>query len=380
MINNVFFKPLLTRQNLIKLFFISLVTFSLISCENTGDTNSQTSDEFTNLEELGQKLYFDENLSNPVGQSCASCHLPSAGFSDPNSTSPVSAGAVSGRVGNRNSPTASYAAFIPAFSFNNGDNRFEGGQFWDGRVDTLEEQAQGPFLNVLEMNNTKQAVIDAIRDSDYAAEFQEQYGADIFDDVDTAYINVSEAIAAFERSSFVSPFTSKFDAMERGDYTFTDSEQRGMAIFNDRDRGDCRRCHSNGNNNQVFSDFSYRNIGVPRNEDNPFYDLDASLNPDGNLFTDLGLGGVLNDANENGKFKVPTLRNVGLTAPYMHNGVFDTLEDVVDFYNRRDLDGVVAEVAANIDDVREMGELGLSQNDIDDLVAFLNTLNDGFSN
>jgi len=361
-----------------------LLIVGLSSCEQALDTlnnTSQSNVELSNLESLGSKLYFDENLSNPVGQSCASCHLPTSGFADPNQSQSVSSGAVTGRVGNRNAPTASYASFIPTFQFNNGRNRFEGGQFLDGRADNLEAQAQGPFLNILEMNNTKQGVIDAIKNSDYASDFQAQYGADIFDDVDTAYINVSEAIAEFERADTFAPFTSKFDAVQRGSATFSASEQRGMDIFNGRNRGDCRRCHSTGNNNtEVFSDFSYRNLGIQRNENNPFYTLDASLNPDGVLFTDFGLGGVLNDANQNGKFRVPTLRNVALTAPYMHNGVFNSLTEVVNFYNTRDIAASqpAAEVATNVDNGGRIGELGLSANDVSDLVAFLQTLSDGF--
>jgi len=361
---------------------VPLLAFTLSSCGGTGDSGvNKTDPTLVGLEALGSKLFFDRNLSNPVGQSCASCHLPSTGFADPDKNLPVSAGAVTGRVGNRNAPTASYSAFIPTFQFNNRANRFEGGLFVDGRADSLEEQAQGPFLNVLEMNHSKAGVISAVQNSDYAADFQAQFGADIFDDVDTAYINVSEAIAEFERGDTLSPFSSKFDAAQSGDYTFTAAESRGQVVFNDRNKGDCRRCHSTNTGTEIFTDFSYRNIGIQRNENNPFYDLDATLNPDGSLFTDLGLGAVINDATHNGRFRVPTLRNIALTAPYMHNGVFNTLEEVINFYNTRDISATqpAAEVATNVDNARNIGELGLSANDMSDLVAFLETLSDGFT-
>jgi cytochrome c peroxidase len=129
----------------------------------------------TSLAALGEKLYFDENLSNPPGQSCASCHLPSAGFADPDQHFPVSEGVVSSRFGARNAPTGSYAAYIPEFSFeqNNNGGEFIGGQFLDGRASTLEDQAKAPFLNPLEMNMTDtNAVVDAVRDSEYAGEFE----------------------------------------------------------------------------------------------------------------------------------------------------------------------------------------------------------------
>ncbi|MCP4984169.1 MAG: methylamine utilization protein MauG, partial [Gammaproteobacteria bacterium] len=190
-----------------------------------GRTSSETTSE---LAALGREIYFDENLSNPVGQSCASCHLPTAGFADPDSNFPVSEGAVTGRFGARNAPTASYAAFIPEFRFvfGGGGGHYEGGQFWDGRASTLELQAQGPFLGILEMNMTdKDAVIEQLRISTYANEFAAVFGDNALDDVDQAYQQISQAIAEFERSSFFSPFSSKFDAVMAGTEIFTLAEQ-----------------------------------------------------------------------------------------------------------------------------------------------------------
>ena len=259
-----------------------------------------------------------------------------------------------------------------------GGVQFVGGQFLDGRADTLELQAQAPFLNELEMNMaSRTAVIQQIRLADYGDDFRTVFGDAALDDVDLAFEQVAMAIAAFERSDVLSPFSSKFDAVMSGNAVFSIAEANGLNLFNGR--ADCRRCHNTGNQGeQVFSDFEFNNIGVPANPNNPFLNLPTALNPEGINFVDNGLGAVLNDANQNGKFRTPTLRNVGLTGPYMHNGVFDTLEEVVEFYNRRDVDGVIAEVSANVDNGGNIGELNLSNSEVQDLIAFLQTLSDGF--
>ncbi len=150
---------------------------------------------------LGERLYFDSNLSEPAGQSCASCHLPGAGFADPDRELPVSRGVHPDRFGNRNTPSAAYALYSPRFHFDPLENAYIGGQFWDGRADTLEEQAKGPFLNPVEMANADQAaVIEKIRKATYAGEFRAIFGAGSLRNVATAYEFVAQAIAAFERS------------------------------------------------------------------------------------------------------------------------------------------------------------------------------------
>lgn len=368
-----------SRSVLATIFLVILLT----ACGGSGPTDEeQAAADNANaaMIALGEKLYFDTNLSTPAGQSCASCHTPASGFDDPDSGVPVSEGVIGGRFGNRNSPTTSYAAFVPSFALRpapGGGNRFTGGQFWDGRASTLEDQAQAPFLNPLEMNNPdKASVVDKVKLATYATEFRTVFGATSLDNVDSAYLNIAQAIAAFERSSTFSPFSSKFDAVQRGVAFFSAAELRGFLLFNGK--GQCERCHSTASGPQVFSDFAYHNIGVPANPDNPFLLLDASLNPDGLLFVDLGLGAVLGNALHNGKFRTPNLRNIALTAPYMHNGIFDTLEQVIQFYNRRDVDAVVPEVNQNIDDAGNIGELGLTNSEVQDLIAFLQTLSDGF--
>ena len=357
-------------------FICVSIALLLSACGGGSSDPTTTTVALTNVQLLGQQLYFDESLSSPAGQSCASCHLPEAGFADPDDHFPVSEGVISGLFGNRNTPTASYAASIPSFQFDDNNNRYFGGQFLDGRASTLEEQAKGPFLNPLEMNNSKIGVIEAVRLSNYAADFKAAFGEDSLDDVDAAYELVAQAIAEFERSNILSPFTSKFDAVQSNGDVFTLAEQRGFNLF--RGKADCGRCHSANGTQPVYTNFTYRNLGIPANSDNPFYALDAQYNPDGSDFVDLGLGGVLNEVNENGKFRVPTLRNVATTGPYMHNGLFNSLQEVMVFYNTRDTNPQQepAEVNANID--QRIGNLQLTQDEIDDVIAFLNTLTDGY--
>jgi cytochrome c peroxidase len=371
--------------NITAIILTLLLTALLTGCgsssttEPTTTTITITAVDKTAQESLGEKLYFDTNLSNPPGQSCASCHLPNAGFADPDNGQPTSEGAIAGRFGNRNSPTASYASQIPEFSFVSGGpggGHYVGGQFLDGRANTLELQALGPFINALEMNMASEAaVIDQIKLATYATEFETVYGNGTLGDSPTAYQQVSQAIAAFERTAVFSPFNSKFDAVQNGTDGFTVAEQNGQNLFNGK--GNCARCHSTGNGSpEVFSDFEYRNIGTPANPANPFLALDSSLNPDGAGFVDFGLGSVVNEVAQNGKFRTPTLRNANATAPYMHNGVFNTLTEVVNFYNRRDVDGITPEVNQNVDNGGNIGNLNLTPAEVQDLVEFMQTLSD----
>ncbi len=320
---------------------------------------------------LGKKLYFDENLSDPNGQSCASCHLPSAGFADPDQNLPVSEGVIPGRFGNRNSPSVSYAVFTPEFTLKGG---VKGGQFWDGRAANLVEQAKGPFLNPVEMNNpSKAAVIAEVAASTYAAEFEAVYGAGALNNVEQAYDQVADAIAAFEGAKEVSPFTSKFDAVKAGLASFTAEEQRGLDLFSGR--GKCAHCHDLGGGKRpdLFTDFSYHNLGLPRNTEFPFNQI---ANPE----PDLGLGAILGNAKYNGQFKTSHLRNIAATPPYMHNGVLKTLKEVVNFYNTRDVPGMwpEPEVPENVDG-NFLGDLGLTDAEENAIVRFMETLTDGYT-
>lgn len=360
-------------------------------------------------EELGKALFFDKNLSTPPGQSCASCHDPNAGFADPDMDQPVSQGVIRPLFGSRNAPSAAYAAFSPALHWdptmsqaNMMKGMYVGGLFWDGRADTLEDQAQQPFLNILEMHNMKKKqVVLSIRRSSYANLFKTVFGSDSLDDVEAAFEYAAEAIAAYERSSELNPFTSKFDYYLDGLVELTEAEERGYLLFTGK--ANCFRCHTHTNDSTagkpLFTNFGYQNLGTPANPDNPFYNLPPKFNPDGKDYVDLGLGGMLEeigDPNSNvtnasaqqqlGMFKVPSLRNVAVTAPYEHNGVFRTLREVVMFNNTRDVPGAgwaPPEVPENVH--RHMpvmpgffGYLELTDQEVDDIVAFLETLTDGY--
>lgn len=330
------------------------------------------------LSTLGEALFFDPNLSNPVGQSCASCHAPAVAFTDPDNSNPTSQGVIDGRFGARNSPTAMYAAMVPEFRFDVRRQRFIGGLFLDGRASNLEEQAKAPFTNALEMNNPDAAsVVEKVRQANYASLFTDTWGSDALDNDEQAFERIAAAIAAFERTQAMSPFNSKFDAVMAGQATFTPAEQRGSQLFFGRAR--CVTCHNTrGGGPQVFSDFSYENLGVPANLNNPFYAQASEFNPDGSDFIDNGLGAVVGMPQQNGKFRVPTLRNIEHTGPYMHNGIFNTLREVVHFYNARDIDPGFAEpeVADNVTQRGGVGNLGLNGAEEADLVSFLRTLSD----
>jgi len=262
-----------------------------------------------------------------------------------------------------------------------------GGQFIDGRSLNLIDQAKQPFLNPLEMNNPDtESVIEAVRNSEYVSLFEQVYGVGSLSNTDTAYDQVAEAIALFESSEELNPFTSKFDYFMTGKAELTTQERRGFRLFDGK--GQCFACHEMGQH-KLFTHHTHSNIGVPRNADNPFYTMSSEYNPDGTNFIDLGLGAnpTVLSSLENGKFRIPSLRNVAQTAPYMHNGVFQTLKQVVDFYNTRDILPAcqtnepncwpLPEVPENMD-TQLMGDLGLTKDEVNDIVAFLNTLSDGY--
>jgi cytochrome c peroxidase len=352
----------------------------------------------TTKEQLGKLIFTDTNLSQPIGQSCADCHAPAAAFRDPESDYSTSMGAVAGRFGARNAPTALYARFIPPLHFDGSTERWIGGLFWDGRANTLEAQAALPMLNPLEMNNPdRAAVVAAVRSAAYAPAFRRVFGADALDDTDRAFADVTDALAAYERTPELAPFSSKYDRYLAGEATLTEQEQRGLAIFDDPARGNCASCHpsrpSADGTPPLFTDFSYANIGIPRYRNSRFYKQTHGLNPDGAAYVDHGLAATVGDPAQDGKFRVPTLRNVMRSRPYGHNGYFDNVPYIVSFLNSRDVGspevGECArharggptlcawqppEVPATVDP--RVGHLGLSIQDLADVVAFLDTLTD----
>ncbi|MFZ1983640.1 MAG: cytochrome c peroxidase [Desulfatitalea sp.] len=337
------------------------------------------------IAQLGKIMYQDKDFSYNSTQSCLTCHHHTSGFADPdNSRDPyvsvVSVGADGVSRGGRNAPSAAYAGYSPSLHWDGVLGGYVGGMFWDGRAtglildDPLAEQAQGPPLNPVEMNMPDAAsVVQVVRDASYANLFRQVFGVDALLDVSSAYDNIGRAVAAYERSGQVQKFTSRFDGGQ-----LTDKEKRGGKLIEAR----CARCHSTvpapDGSPALFTNYGYANIGVPAN---PL----LAGNP-----IDLGLGGFLeNDyfstapligdgayAAQFGKFKVPTLRNVGLTAPYGHNGFFPTLRAVVDFHNTRDVaDWPPPEVAQNLN-TQDVGDMGLTPAEVDDVVAFLMSLSD----
>lgn len=328
--------------------------------------------------ELGQKIFFDTHLSEPVGQSCSSCHDPATAFSDPNhlSTSP---GAVAGLFGKRNSMSLTYAMYAPALHYDAADETFVGGFFWDGRVNSLEDQAKLPFFNIIEMNlSDKPMLASRIHAAVYYKDYVRIYGSN--NDPETVLNNVTDAIAAFERTPLFNLFSSKYDFYLKGRAQLSNDERKGLELFTSKAM--CSNCHltdpDETSGKILFTDFTYDNIGVPANPNNKFYGLPSKFNPLGIGFIDYGLGETTKNLPENGgQFKVPTLRNIAVSAPYFHNGVFNTLEEVVHFYNTRDREGVIPEVGGNVND-EELGDLHLTIKEEKQIVAFMKTLTDGY--
>ena len=361
-------------------FLITAVISSTIILSSCTKDRDLISAEYIDKIRLGKLLFNDKNLSNQIGQSCSSCHSTSTGFSDLNH-SIVSEGAANGLFGNRNAPNIAYGMFAPPLYFDNVDSTFVGGFFLDGRVNTLEEQSQKPFLNPLEMNNTNvQMLIGKIKEASYYNLYKQVYGEAT--DNSTAFNNLADAIASFEKSPDLNPFTSKYDYYLKGQATLTTQELRGMQLFNDTAKGKCANCHISDadafSGKVLFTDFTYDNIGVPKNMSNPFYTIPATFNPLGSNAVDYGLGGFLNDPDNYGRFKVPTLRNAAISAPYFHNGFYNTLEEVVHFYNKRDVEPFPAAEIPSTVNHDELGDLHLTAQEEKDIVTFIKTLTDGF--
>ncbi|MCJ7582936.1 MAG: hypothetical protein MUP98_20665 [Candidatus Aminicenantes bacterium] len=364
-------------KNVTKILGISSVIFIAVflfqTCKNNeteiGETETIVS-VLSPVEELGKKLFFDANLSNPPGQSCAFCHGLDVGFTGPiediNQQGAVYEGAVKGRFGNRKPPAAAYAGDSPVLHID-GEGNFVGGMFWDGRAtgeqigDPLTEQAMGPFLNPLEMNGAdKEEVIAKVQNSDYADFFENLWGAGSLGtekDIDGTFEKIARSIAAYERSAEVNPFSSKFDEFWNNarnigldvadidednwqdffDLGLDSAELEGFILF--ATKAKCAECHvltSVKGKPPLFTDFTFDNVGVPKNPDLLFYAMTEEWNADGENWVDKGLGGFLegtekyakNAAENYGKHKVPTLRNVdlrpreGFIKSFLHNGFF----------------------------------------------------------
>lgn len=284
-------------------------------------------------EDLGKALFFDVNLSKNRTQSCASCHDPEHGFADPRGmASPGDDGA---SLGDRNAPTAAYSRFSPTFQ-KTSHGSWVGGQFMDGRAATLEDQAGGPPLNPVEMNmKDAAAVAERLRENPiYVEAFPALFGESVLDDPGAAYNALKAAIAAFERTSEFSPFDSKYDRFLRGEVDLTKDEELGRVLFFSQQFTNCSQCHQLSKSaidpQETFTDYTFHNIGTPENVALRAMNGVAPGTIDEGLAANPAVDG---DSGQRGKFRTPTLRNVAVTGPYMHNGVFKDLRTVVLFYN-----------------------------------------------
>jgi cytochrome c peroxidase len=364
---------------------------------------------------LGRMLFFETTLSTPTGTSCGSCHDTWVAWTDVNSVlnpllQPTSESAQQGRFGPRNSLPTLYSDRGPAFFFDAATGSWIGGRYWDGRATDTASQASVPFTSPLEMNNpSDHAVIVKLRNSPVASLFEQTYGAAIWRDDTKAMKAVTDCLAAYQAYVTGSGFKSRFDRYLSGTGTLTAQELSGKSLF--EGKGGCVSCHPSltrpDGTAPMLTTYRYYNLGVPKNPRNPFYGMPSSINPDGAAYVDKGLGGQLGLESEEGKFKVPSLRNVARTGPYMHNGVFTTLPEAVQFLNTRDVDRswgppeVPAYVANGAMTMARpqfqlegghvmppgdggggggmatgLGNLGLTPQEVDAVVAFLGTLSD----
>ncbi len=360
----------------LRLFFIVGLMFSALMAEDM------------KKEDLGRILFFDVNLSKNRTQSCATCHNPNVGFIDDRDNGVkkmASLGDDGKSLGDRQAPTASYAKFSPPFHFDEKAKKYVGGQFWDGREATLEGQAGGPPLNPIEMGmSDKKAVVDRLKENTlYVDSFKKIFGADIFKNDDKAYEAMTIAIASFERTDEFSPFDSKYDRYLKGEYDLTPLEDLGKSIFFSNNNNSCANCHvlkGEDKEGETFTNYQYHNIGTPANNElrakNGVKAIDEGLLANSNV----------SDVAQKGKHKVPTLRNVAVTGPYMHNGVFKDLKTVVEFYDKynnkdRNIDPETnkpwdePEVKDNIS-LQELKANKLTDRKVEALVAFMKLLTD----
>lgn len=391
--------------------------------------------------QLGAKLFHDQHLSGSDRLSCASCHSPAHAYGPPNAGPVMLGGPRLNTPGVRAVPSLRYLYRQPAFSIgpdSAGDNEQvtslaqqalraagqarvvktaasrqvaatnlvpQGGLFWDGRADTLEQQIDGPLYNPLEMDAGSPArVIHRLETAPYAGDFVRLFGPGVFQNPHLAADEALFAIARYQiESPDFHPFTSKFDRWLAGRARFTRAERRGYELFNDPARGNCAACHPDKPTRDglppLFTDFQYEALGVPRNSalarnrDPRYYDLGLC----GPYRTDLG-----HEAQYCGMFLTPSLRNVATRHAFFHNGVFHSLEQVLDFYVNRDLhperfyarnrashgvpyDDLPPRYRDNVDRVdapfnRRPGDPpALTRAQIQDVMAFLDTLTDGYS-
>lgn len=336
------------------------------------------------LVQLGQRLFFDTDLSINRTQSCASCHDPARAFTDtrPNRVSAAaSLGADGKSLGDRNAPSLTYAAYAPSLQEIE-PGIHAGGQFWDGRADNLQQQASSPLYNPAEMAlpDTSALRIRLMEKEFYQQAFSRLFSDDVFDKPDILDAAFASAIVAFQRTDLFSTFDSRYDRYLRGEIQPTLQESIGMGLFFNNGFANCSHCHQlnslPNSAGETFSNYRYENIGLPVNRQ-----LRES-NDKGVDYVDPGF-------MQQGRFKVPGLRNVAVTSPYMHNGIFRELRTVLLFYNKFNTSGGTSQVnpetnepwgEPEVDGHRDMVKLNagvpLSTRHMDAIEAFLRMLTD----
>jgi len=385
---------------------VSVLLVCLLSACGGGsgdDAQSNSVAPLSSSAALGEKIFQDTTLSASGQQSCSTCHNPANAHAPSNSLAVQLGGALMNLQGTRQTPSIRYLNFNTSFHFDD-EGTPTGGFFWDGRAESLAQQAGAPFVNPFEMANADQAAVVAkLSQAPYAAEFKQLYGDAIFADVDATVQRMGLAVQQYQREDreFHS-FTSKYDTFLLGKARLSDQEMRGLALFNSPTKGNCAGCHPSARAADgampLFTDFTYDNLGVPRNPeiganaDPAYFDLGLCARPDGSMAAHPELCGA---------FKVPSLRNVALRKVFFHNGRFKTLKDTLTFYVQRDthpekwyplnpdssvnkFDDLPAQYHGNVNTTevpynRQPGDaLALSDSEIDDVIAFLQTLSDGY--
>jgi len=356
------------------------------------------------LTALGRALFSDPSLSASGSMSCASCHDPAHAYGPANHLAVQLGGPDRTLPGLRAVPSLKYHQTIPPFSerfFDNDGNDAEdqgptGGFDWDGRADSVHEQAAGPLLSPFEMANpSKEAVLARLRASPNAAALRAAFGPHVFDEPHRAWNALVLSLEAFQQSpQDFYPYDSKYDAFLRGQATLAPQEARGLAVFNDAQKGNCATCHISSIKRGAFPQFTDSGliaIGVPRNRAIP-----ANAKAD---FRDLGVCGPLRGDLKShddycGLFRTPSLRNVALRGVFFHNGIYTKLADAVRFYALRDVDPARVYGQGRYDDLpaKYQGNLNvaapfggkrgdkprMTEAEIADVVAFLGTLTDGY--
>src|ERR1700733_1318415 len=361
------------------------------------------------LTAIGRELFADPALSASGKIACSSCHDPQHAFGPPNDLPVQSGGGDGRRAGVRAVPSLKYTQNVPPFTEHYiGDEEDDsvdqgpaGGRTWDGRAQSFHDQARLPLFSPFEMANTNADAVVRKVQTRYAAQFRAAFGATIFDDRAPAFKGVLMALEAYQQSpAEFYPYSSKYDAWLRHQTSLSPQELRGLAAFNDPAKGNCARCHPSAMRKGAlpqFTDFGFAAIGAPRNASIP-----ANADPQ---YHDLGLCGPLrtdlNDRHEYcGLFRTPTLRNVAMRPVFFHNGALRSLSDVVRFYAERDtqpqrwyprgrdgstmkFDYLPPAYAGNLDmqapfDRHAGDKPAISDDDIQDITVFLQTLSDGW--